>query len=254
MRKTALALVSATAVTIGALTPVANSASVNVEGGTCTFRFNDTEKKFSYLPFFEDMTPEKAKEYVTQYSHELERDKKGLKTLRQDFDNGVYASPISPDTESLTYDDKKALANAENARFKADVKVVQDAMAIRTGLLPALRACAENRSFDETKPNSDDLAKIEADQKLLQEATSSAKLDNLRKPEDIKIPERTKVPTTTLTPDKPSKPDNSKEPSALSTEDGELNGAGIGVVVAGIIAVLIAVAAAAFPQLQAMLG
>ncbi|WP_297187457.1 hypothetical protein [uncultured Corynebacterium sp.] len=42
--------------------------------------------------------------------------------------------------------------------------------------------------------------------------------------------------------------------SALSTEDGELNGAGIGVVVAGVIAVLIAVAAAAFPQLQAMLG
>ncbi|WOT01608.1 hypothetical protein [Corynebacterium pyruviciproducens] len=221
----AIALVALTATTFGFVTPVANAAPVKVQGDTCTFTLSKLEKAYfnengSTPPL--TMDARDALNLAASYENGANLDKAGLENLKLQYDQGGYLGK-----------DK----NQEEARkqYNEDVRQVKFGLAVKESMATAMTFCTNPLG-----PNS-------------KEEFSPTKVYTYNDPNLDKDPDPSLLRPATP-PDTNKNQTNQTGQSALSTADGQLNETGIGVVVGGVLALLLALGGAAFAMMQGMLG
>ncbi|EPD67782.1 hypothetical protein HMPREF1219_02195 [Corynebacterium pyruviciproducens ATCC BAA-1742] len=201
MSRTASRIISATvitAVSLGAVAPVANAASVTVDKNVCSFTLTETEKQLWVTPTFTTLKAREAGNLVATYKSEIERDTKGLAKIEQDYKDGKYDmpdpnldNPNDPRDEKTKKEDAEKWKEAQHKRYQEERNEIEHAIKLREALIPAVQSCADQY-----------------------------------------------VPS----------------PTPLSTDEGELSEMGIGVVVGGVLALVLALGGAAFAMMQGMLG
>lgn len=231
-KKKTIALVSLVAACSSMFTIPANAASVVFEGNTCSFTFNKDEKEFSYLPFFNDINSQQASSYIDQISADNQRDKEKIKGLKQELKDGKWKAGLPP------------IKSDKPGDKKGDVKVETDEHGIKHVIYP----------IDPDK-NREGISKEEYDRMVsMQEAQFKNDIASAEKAVTIRnglLPALTACSKGQSYEDEPtpSKTPQKGADSALSTADGELNDAGIGVIVAAVLLLLGGAVAAVLPQL-----
>lgn len=201
MRTTLSRIISVTAITalsLGAVAPVANAASVTVDNNVCTFAFTKAEKELWKTAPLTTLKAGQASNLVATYKDEIERDTKGLAKIEQDYKDGKYDipdpnlnNPNDPRDEETKKKDAEEWKKLQEKRYQEERSEIKHAIELRQSLIPTVQSCADQY-----------------------------------------------VPS----------------PTPLSTADGQLNETGIGVVVGGVLALLLALGGAAFAMMQGMLG